>query len=181
MLFDISFVRSLRVTTYCLTIVIAFLLLQNTKANAQRDTVAFKENFDTKSNRELCPDLKLTRIEVLSRTRNTVRVGYSMVNIGDKSVLLPAHSHESPLLTIAAFWSGDSKYSGGDIEIRTDNITNFGAYGYDLPPDGVYEGEMTLPLEHKSSFTNNLILLVDARFWLQECDEQNNVGAVLVP
>ena len=123
-----------------------------------------------------CADLAIKKIELVTKCANSMVVMVTIENRGINTVDITTDKN----LVIQAFWSGDARYNSGDILIHGDYVKNFGDYGKSLSPDGTYSMPLTVPLKGKTQFTNNLILLIDATFFVNECDESNNDASFFV-
>ncbi len=123
-----------------------------------------------------CPDLAVKKVELVTKCSNAMVVMVTIENRGISTVDIP----DDKSLVVQAFWSGDPKFNTGDILINGSFVKNFGDYGKSLSPDGTYSMPITVPLKGKTQFTNNLILVVDATFFIEECDESNNDGFIFV-
>lgn len=151
----------------------AFLLLLTTSLGSFAQTQpAPTENQQPQK----CADLAIKKIELVTKCANAMVVMVTIENRGINIVDIPTDKS----LVIQAFWSGDARYNSGDILIHGDYVKNFGDYGKSLSPDGTYSMPLTVPLKGKTQFTNNLILLIDATFFVNECDESNNDAAFFV-
>ena len=127
-------------------------------------------------NTRKCPDLAVKKVELVTKCSNAMVVMVTIENKGISTVDIP----NDKTLVVQAFWSGDPKYNNGDILINGTYVKNFGDYGKSLSPDGTYSLPVTVSLKGKTQFTNNLILVVDATFFVEECDENNNDGFIFV-
>ncbi len=127
-------------------------------------------------NTRKCPDLVVKKVELVTKCSNAMVVMVTIENKGISTVDIP----NDKSLVIQAFWSGDPKFNTGDILINGSYVKNFGDYGKSLSPDGTYSMPITVPLKGKTQFTNNLILVVDATFFIEECEEGNNDGFIFV-
>ncbi len=123
-----------------------------------------------------CPDLAIKKIELVTKCSNSVVLMVTIENKGIRTVDIP----NDKTLVLQTFWSGDAKFNNGDILINGTYVKSFGDYGKSLSPDGSYSMAITVPLKGKTQFTNNLIVFIDATYFLEECDESNNDASFLV-
>jgi archaellum component FlaF (FlaF/FlaG flagellin family) len=115
-----------------------------------------------------CADLTIKKVELVTKCSNSLVLMVTIDIPNDKTLVLQT------------FWSGDAKFNNGDILINGTYVKNFGDYGKSLSPDGTYSMPVTVPLKGKTQFTNNLIVLIDATYFVEECDENNNDASFFV-
>jgi CARDB len=123
-----------------------------------------------------CCDLAIKKVELVTKCSNAMVLMVTIENKGINTVNIP----NDKTLILQTFWSGDAKFNNGDILINGTYVKNFGDYGTSLSPDGTYSMAITVPLKGKTQFTNNLIVLIDASYTIEECEENNNDAAFFV-
>lgn len=131
---------------------------------------------------EGCPDLILTKLQIVERNKKELIVNYTIQNTGDASVsVLGANERKKgDNLAIKMYFSSDAQLQRGDVLIGGDYLDNDALKNTDgrLRAGKTYKGQIKVPLKKQTSFTPYLILDVDAWQTVIECDETNNQTAI---
>ncbi len=135
-----------------------------------------KENLD----RETCPDLFISAINVIERNKKKMYVEYTVENRGKGPAYLLGESKKKiDNISLQVFFSGDKKYNRGDFLAHGFFIEKaLPASNGKLEAGKSYIGGVEISLKRKTSFQGNLIFHIDPVQIVDECDETNNYTTV---
>ncbi len=141
---------------------------------AAEDQAAFDRNY--------CPDLVITDINVLKVTKNWITFEYTILNEGKG----PAAFHgptkvDEDNVGIKAYLSGSEKITRGSLVLGGIFVTKeINSKKGILKAKESFTGKMRLEFRKKTKFTPYLILEVDNFHAVKECDDKNNTKAYFV-
>lgn len=150
----------------------------NQKGKAKKEFVPIKQEVYDKS---LCADLQIDTIFVIKRSKKTVELAFKITNYGKGPAAMFGETTETEdNVAIRAYASGTPKLSRGDLVLGGAFIEG----GLDdqngvLMPNESFSGSFTVPTKRKTRYMPYFILSIDDYQALWECDERNNVKALL--
>ena len=118
-----------------------------------------------------CPDIIIKDIQILNQKGKKVTIVLTIENIGNMKATVEGKTPAiQDNLGWRAYLSTDLEFNGGDILTGGDYFKGLKA----LPPGETMTMKSTIKMLKITSFTNNLIIDIDAGEVVQECDEINN-------
>lgn len=123
---------------------------------------------------DACPDLLVTRLKVIKRTKNYIILAYELKNFGNGTAHIgTANGKEG--LALRAFLNSTDALTRGAITVGGKFLEpKLEA----IPPNGAYVGEVKWQLYKLTKFTPYLIIQVDPYQMVLECDETNNLNHI---
>jgi hypothetical protein len=153
------------------------------KANSEESGVAFdtKASVEASKNsyaeKKVCPDLVLSNLNVVKKSKNWVTIEYTLENQGKGPANITKDKNGQGI-ALRAFLSSSEKISRGALPLGG------GFVDYDknanLYPNSTFKGTIKLDIRKMTRFTPFVIINLDPFNVLQECDKTNNYGNVKV-
>ncbi len=148
------------------------------KGKSSKVFVPMKEEVYDKS---LCADLQIDTIFVIKRSKKTVELAFKITNYGKgPAAMFGATTETEDNVAIRAYASGTPKLSRGDLVLGGAFIEGgLADQNGVLMPNESFSGSFTVETRKKTRYMPYFILSLDDYQALWECDERNNVKALL--
>jgi len=130
---------------------------------------------------EGCSDIQIEKIEILRKSKNSVTLGYTLINLGQAPARLNGLNKGDDNLALRAHLCSTNKLTRGAITLGG-SFLKISEENAMLKSGATYTGELKLPLYKLTKFTPFLVLQVDPYQKITECDETNNINYInLIP
>jgi hypothetical protein len=131
--------------------------------------------------RDLCPDLVLDSLVLVKRDKKNAYVTFQVRNEGKGAInIIGDPRDKGDNIAIGAYFSGTKKYSRGALLAGQTSLTGLKKSKGILFPGQMMTGKMKVSRKKQSKYTKVLIIQVDSKSIVIECNETNNTGSILV-
>lgn len=124
-----------------------------------------------------CPDLVVSRLAVINQTANSIQYKYVIKNVGSSKANLDGPTkanHDN--VAVQAFLSKDASYDKSDLPAGG-TIVGVSPLGF-LAPGKTRSGKFQATVAGNTYDYRFLILIVDWKKSVKECNERNNIKAI---
>ncbi len=152
-------------------------------ASGKKESEVSVEAASPKWDPTACPDIFLSDLKVLKKSKYSLTLAYTITNHGEGPAnLLGDDALEGDNVAIRANLSSVNKTTRGSIIIGGEYVSakEVSEYKNLLPPKQSYTGKMKLDISKMTRFTSYVVLELDIYNRILECDETNNQLAVKI-
>ncbi len=147
----------------------------------ETDNIVGGKSVSGSYNRDLCTDLVMDTVILVKKDKKNAYVKAQISNIGKGAInIIGDKKNVQDNINVGAYFSGTPKFSKGAILAGEVYITGLDDTDGILFPGDKIEIEMKVKRKAQSKYTKVLILIVDAKQVVIECNETNNNNSVLV-
>ncbi len=141
-----------------------------------------KTNDNKYLDENFCPDLVLTELKVLKKSKKWITLEYTIQNQGKgPAAMLGDKKSDLDNVAIKVYIAGSPKISRGSLVLGGEYLTKgFKDRKGLIPPQESYTAAIKLDFRKKTRFTPFVIVELDSFQNIKECDETNNTKEVLV-